>query len=95
MQAHIFYPSSQPSSKINLSKVNPTKMYCKHLSNYFELRAIANNAASPFAARQQANAEMLIAERKMRYWERKPNFSNEVAVAFNMQLKREFAQKRK
>ena len=77
----------------NPKKLPATKMYCTHLANYFELRAIAQSPNSSLKTKQQAYSEMDIADRKMKYWASRPGFNSEFAVAYNMQLKREFAAK--
>lgn len=46
------------------------KQYEKHFSNLMYLDFIAMNSRSTFAEKRQAEAEMEIAKRKLKYWKR-------------------------
>jgi hypothetical protein len=46
------------------------KQYEKHFSNLMYLDFIAVNSRSTFAEKRQAEAEILIAKRKLKYWKR-------------------------
>lgn len=52
--------------------LDPHKPYIKHLGNWFFLRHICMNGS--IQDKFQATKEMIICERKLDYWYRKPGF---------------------
>jgi hypothetical protein len=48
--------------------------YLKHYDNLLFLDFMAKNPGSTFIEKAQARKEILVAERKLKYWERHPNF---------------------
>ena len=50
-----------------MSRINSTKAYINHVENYFYLRFILDKSDN-FIEKNQANKEILIAERKMLFW---------------------------
>lgn len=67
----------------------------KHLENWYFLKWIAEHDPS-YAQRHQANKELLIAERKMAYWERfRGYFDPERAVRDRDEVKRQWSGKRR
>lgn len=51
-------------------KVDPVKQYEKHFENLLYLDYIASSPLSSFSERHQAEKEMIIARRKMKYWKK-------------------------
>lgn len=51
---------------------NPHNQYIKHLENWFFLKHICAVGSLPY--KFQATIELVICERKLDYWSRKPNF---------------------
>lgn len=85
--AHIIYEDKKyPWSYV---KLNPTNQFVKHLSNYYYLRWITEKSDN-FIEKQQANKEMTIAEKKMKYWERSPEFNSNEAKRMHQKLKNEW-----
>lgn len=56
-------------------KQTPNRFYNSHLDNYFFLKFIIANSDN-FVERQQAEKELLVAEKKMKYWEREELFDD-------------------
>ena len=84
---HFFYADTTEPLNINLSNLNPTTMYLKHLDNYFYLKFIANNSDN-FIEKQQANKELLIAQKKMNFWSKKPHINNTIVTKETNKLKK-------
>ena len=61
----------------NFHDMNPHKPYNTHLENWFYLKFI-QTTSDRFQEKQQALKELDIAERKMTFWRRHPNFDVEV-----------------
>lgn len=57
-----------------------TKAYVSHYDNLLFLRFVAENERSTFAEKRQAEKEMLICERKLKWWERHPNYNQKEAL---------------
>ena len=51
-------------------KYSGSRQYATHFGNLCYLTFIANHSGTSFSEKKQANEEMLIAKRKMKYWER-------------------------
>jgi hypothetical protein len=72
----IFYDSGNAkNSDFNPSlihKLNPNSQWANHSYNHFVLQHISKTGE--FNERAHARNEMLIAERKMKFWERHPGF---------------------
>ena len=84
---HFFYPNTKEPLSLNINKLNPTTMYLKHLENYYYLQFIANNSDN-FIEKQQANKELLMAEKKMKWWSNRPHFNDEQATKENNKMKK-------
>ena len=71
------YSDNQPRSAtpVNVWKMNPNKAFMSHYSNFLYLDFILNNGT--YQERQQARKELTICERKMKFWERHPDFNKE------------------
>lgn len=75
----IVYATHTPKQGgFNAADKDPHPYWATHCSNYFFLKKIFHTAPD-FETRQQANSEMAIAERKMAYWERHPDFDRNEA----------------
>ena len=57
-----------------------SKQYAKHFGNLCYLSFIANNRGSSFAEKYQAEKEMIVAKRKMKYWERVAKVQGELEL---------------
>lgn len=68
------YSDSGPRAQtaVNVWNMNATKAYLRHFENFLFLDFILNNG--DYNERQQARKELTICERKMRFWEKHPNF---------------------
>lgn len=77
---------------IDFSNVNSNVPYLYHLKNFFYLRFIASHTDTSVVEKAQARAEMLIAERKMAFWERQQNFNQAQKLADTEEQKRQWAQ---
>jgi hypothetical protein len=64
-------------SDISIDKMDGTKAYLRHYDNKLYLAFIAKNGSQ--TERWQAEKELVICERKMRFWEKHPNFVGEAA----------------
>ncbi|CAO3459656.1 hypothetical protein [Azospirillum argentinense] len=64
-----------------------TKAWLRHYDNALLLRWLAQHKAATFTERRQAEKELEIAERKMRYWQRHPNYVPSEALAGAADLK--------
>ena len=86
---HLFYPDNQPFDygRFSITKLYPTACWKKHLDNYFYLRFILDRSDDR-DERWVANKEMQIAEKKMKYWERMPEFDKDQAQAYLEKLKK-------
>ena len=78
-----------------MSRINPNKQYKKHLDNYFYLRFINTHIDTSVQEKMQAQNEMLIAERKMKFWERQGTFSLQQKELDTLELKKQWANKEK
>lgn len=67
---------------------NPNRPYRKHLENYYYLLFMSENG-SP-AEKHQAQKELLICERKLKWWKAQPAFSIEQAGRDTQELKRQW-----
>lgn len=80
--ATIFYDSGIAKNKdFNfgiIRKMNPNTQWSNHSYNHFVLTHISNTSEN-FNERAQARKEMEIAERKMKFWERHPDFDIDAA----------------
>lgn len=68
----------KPDHGFDLTRANATNQYLKHFANVMYLKFIANESKDP-REKIQAAKEILIGERKMRFWERHPNYIKSVA----------------
>lgn len=62
-------------------KMNPNSQWANHSYNHIALEHIAK-ASKDFNERQQARKEIEIAERKMKFWERHPDFEKDHALFY-------------
>jgi hypothetical protein len=64
---------------IDMSKIDATKCYLNHYGNKLYLSFVAKNGTQN--EKWQAEKELIICERKLKYWERHRNFIGSAAVA--------------
>jgi hypothetical protein len=86
---HIYDSAPYAGPPINIYAMDPHPKYLEHFSNSLLLRVIEKET-NDFAERQQARKEQVIAERKMRFWERHPSFSYEAVRRDCERLRREW-----
>lgn len=87
--AHFFYndSSSGPFNYARMKCINPTNAWKNHLGNYFYLRFILDKSDNR-VEKWQANKEMQIAERKMAFWEKNPDFDKVTAQEYKDKMKK-------
>jgi hypothetical protein len=74
----IYADNRQPfSGSINVWNWDGTKKFLEHYDNYLLLHLFATEGTR--AERAQAEKEIAICERKMRFWRRHPKFDSDVA----------------
>lgn len=64
--------SAAPAHPIDVWKMNAVEAYMRHFENFLFLDFMLNNGND--AEKRQSSVEMEICERKMKFWERHPNF---------------------
>lgn len=77
---------------VDLSRANATAAYLKHYDTKLYLSFMAKNGNRD--ERWQAEKELQICERKMKYWERHHNFDGDAAVTGMEDLNRKWQSKR-
>ena len=81
--AFIFYDTIESaknfSPSINPRNLNPNTQWAHHSYNHFVLSHISRNTPDP-KEREQAKKELMIAERKINYWQRSPAFHLDSAL---------------
>ena len=87
--AYFFYNEGNagPFNYGRMKCIDPTNAWKQHLSNYFYLRFILNKSDDR-VEKWQANKEMQIAERKMAFWEKNPDFKKDVAQRYRDEQKK-------
>ncbi len=77
----LVYDESTRGAPVNLriSEMDGTKQYLKHFENKLYLTFIASSGTQ--GEKWQAEKELVICERKMKFWEKHPNFTKERAQA--------------
>lgn len=70
--------------------VDPTRLYLNHYSNYLYLTFLASKSTDRME-RLQALKEIVICERKLEFWKRKPKFNMEKALLEIVELKKQWA----
>lgn len=89
-----FYSDTGPKSTFDarlMSRLDATECYMTHLNNYFYLKFMQTNGT--FKEKSQATIELDICERKMKFWERNPEFDKSIADAEMKSLKRKWNMK--
>jgi hypothetical protein len=87
--SYFFYDDNEPrrsSGGFNPESVDAIKQWLKHYENSLHLIFFAKNDTSR-GAKTQALAELAICEKKMKYWERQPNWNNTIAMNGAIELK--------
>jgi hypothetical protein len=77
----------------SMSRINPTRAYLKHFENFLYLQFIAMNSDDRIE-QHQARKELVIAERKMAFWRRSPEFNQTLATEGSDKLKKNWSTKR-
>jgi hypothetical protein len=78
------------SFSASFANIDPNKQWEKHYSNLVYLNFIAQNKLSTFQEKAQAEREIIIAKRKIAYWERHSSFSLEVATQTATKIKKDW-----
>jgi hypothetical protein len=75
-------------------RCNATRCYLDHYQNFLTLTFFADNGSVEEKA--QARKELIICDRKMRYWKRQPHFSAKLSIegrdALNRQWKGRYSE---
>lgn len=64
--------------KVDIWRMNGTKAYLRHYDNLLFLDFMAKNGTR--VERHQAEKEMVICRRKLKFWENHPNYNHEEAL---------------
>jgi len=91
-----FYASDKEpftGKPVPLERINKNEMFNRHLAILYELRFIAGNPLATFVEKHQANKEIAIAERKMKYWSRFKDFDDKAAIEENTRLRKLWSSK--
>jgi hypothetical protein len=87
----MFFYSSEKSDlagvAIAFHKFNATKCWLKHYDNLLFLQFVANNVRASRTEKHQAAKEMLICERKLKFWARQENYVEAEAQAGALKAK--------
>ena len=70
----LVYSDTEPKTAFtgSLSSINPNRAFKNHLENWFFLKLTLRNGN--MIDRHQASKELAICDRKLEYWQRKPEF---------------------
>lgn len=84
--AFLIYDSAPSAYSGGALKLNANNQAAKHLKNYYALRKVFSTT-SDSSVRRQAQSEMLVAERKITFWQRKQDFDQALYVADSRTIK--------
>lgn len=86
----IYSDHSEPfQGNVDFTRMNSTRQYLKHFDNLLTLEFISKNTTDR-NERVQCEKEMAIARRKLRFWERMPNFCKDEMLRGIMELKQKW-----
>ena len=88
----IYEESKGGKSSFNIADADATDFWLRHFSNALYLRFIAQHKNTSTSEKAQANKELAIADRKMTFWAKHPNYSKERAVAGAGKLKKDWVE---
>ena len=73
-----FYSDTAPREalNINIGAINSSQAYLRHFDNYLFLNFVAKKG--PFQERAAVEKEIIICERKLKFWQRQPNFDEKL-----------------
>lgn len=91
---YIVYNENEVRSKFAsttpYSDLDATRFWGEHQKNWFYLRFFSTNPLATFQEKKQAELEMIIAEKKMAYWRKHPNWSHSSAERIINTLRNEW-----
>ncbi len=87
--------ATKKGGRIKMEDADAVSYYMTHYCNMLKLDWIAKRSETPFADKYQARKELLIAERKMKFWERHANFDVVMVRRACEAAKRAIAQQRR
>lgn len=87
------FPIRTVGVEFNFEDADATKFYMEHYKNRLLLQFIANNTLATFDEKAQARKELVICDRKLEYWRKHPNFSQQVANDHCSKALRDWSQK--
>ena len=73
---------------VSMTDANATSLWLNHFSNALYLRFIAQHPKTNTIEKMQANRELAIADKKMNFWAKHPNYNKEHANMEADNLKR-------
>lgn len=76
---------------VDFHKLNAVKGYMRHFDNLMYLTFMANNGT--FQEKAQARKELVICERKLKWWENHPNYIKDEVLAAIAKVKAQWATK--
>lgn len=79
------------TGSIDPAKLNAVKGYLEHYRNLLYLTFIANHASTSTLEKAQARKELVICERKLKWWQNLPRYDQREALLGIETLKREWA----
>jgi len=87
---YFFYPphSENKGAQINIWKWNGTKQYLKHYDQMLYLHFVLKNPRASEQEKRIARHEIGIAEKKLAFWTRHPNFDEQEAQKGAEKLKK-------
>ena len=85
-----FIYSSEPytGGAIKIDRMNGTQAYLRHYANLLYLKFIANSGDRQ--EKVQAASEILICERKLKFWQNHPNYDDREALLGVEKLKKDW-----
>lgn len=81
MSCIIYETTPQPrrSMKFDFENADANAHWARHYSNYLLLDWIAKHQHTSFEEKSQARQEIIIAQRKLDWWKKHPNFDAKMA----------------
>lgn len=90
-----FYSNSERSGDFSIGliqRLDPNKCYNKHMENYFFLRFI-EKSSDKFNERADATRELVICEKKLKYWSRDSRFDQKMSERDTADLRNKWSSK--
>jgi hypothetical protein len=79
------------TGSIDTAKIDAVKGYLTHYQNLLYLTFIANHALTSVVEKAQARKELVICERKLKWWQNLPRYDQKAVLEGIARLKSEWA----